>query len=136
MSARYITTTLPYVNADPHIGFAVEIVQADALARAWRLRGDDVLFATGTDEHGQKIFEAAAKAGKPIQEYVDAYAGEVQRLKDALSLSTTAFVRTTDPIHVAAAQEMWRRCAAAGDIYKKSYTGVYCVGCEAFKTEH
>lgn len=136
MSARYITTTLPYVNADPHIGFAAEIVQADALARSWRLRGDDVLFATGTDEHGQKIFEAAAKAGKPIQEYVDNYAGEVQRLKDVLSLSTSAFVRTTDPIHVAAAQEMWRRCAAAGDIYKKSYTGVYCVGCEAFKTEH
>lgn len=142
MSARYITTTLPYVNADPHIGFAVEIVQADALARAWRLSGEDVFFTTGTDEHGQKISEAAEKSGEEVQAYVDHYANEVLKLKGALSLSTDAFIRTTDPKHVAAAQEMWRRCAALkpgereSDIYKKSYTGVYCVGCEAFKTEH
>jgi len=132
---RYITTTLPYVNADPHIGFAVEILQADALARGWRLRGEEVFFSTGTDEHGQKILQAAEKAGKGVQEYVDHYAGEVQKLKDALALSPDAFIRTTDPKHIAAAQELWRRCEAAGDIYKKSYTGLYCVGCEAYKTE-
>ena len=132
---RYITTTLPYVNADPHIGFALESVQADVLARAWRAAGDEVFFSTGTDEHGQKILEAAQKAGQEPQAYVDHYAAEFRKLKDALDLSNDTFIRTTDPAHVAAAQEMWRRCAAKGDIYKKTYTGLYCVGCEAFKTE-
>ena len=133
--ARYLTTTLPYVNADPHIGFALEIIQADALARMWRLQGKDVFFSTGTDEHGQKIFEAADKKGQGVKEYVDHYANEVYKLKDVLGLSTDAFIRTTDERHIRAAQEMWRRCADAGDIYKKSYTGLYCVGCEAYKTE-
>jgi len=132
---RYITTTLPYVNADPHIGFALEIVQADALARAWRAQGDEVFFTTGTDEHGQKIFEAAAKAGQEPQAYVDHYADEFGKLKVALDLSYDAFIRTTSPQHIVAAQEMWRRCEAKGDIYKKTYSGLYCVGCEAFKTE-
>lgn len=132
---RYITTTLPYVNADPHIGFALEILQADALARSWRLGGDDVFFNAGADEHGQKILQAAQKAGDEPQTYVDRYAAEFSKLRDALSLTFDSFIRTTDPAHHAAAQEMWRRCEAAGDIYKKSYTGLYCVGCEAFKTE-
>lgn len=133
--ARYITTTLPYVNADPHIGFALEIVQADSLARAWRDAGEEVFFNTGTDEHGQKIFEAAKKIGQDVQDYVDHYAHEVQKLKDALDLTNDTFIRTTGPAHVAAASEMWRRCEAAGDIYKKAYTGLYCIGCEEFKTE-
>lgn len=133
--ARYLTTTLPYVNADPHIGFATEIVQADTLARAWRTAGEEVFFSTGTDEHGQKIFQAAEKAGQSVQEYVDHYANEFKKLGEALSLSNDGFIRTTEPRHVEAAQEMWRRCEAAGDIYKKSYTGYYCVGCESFKTD-
>lgn len=132
---RYITTTLPYVNADPHIGFAVEILQADVLARAWRAKGDEVFFNTGTDEHGQKIFEAAEKKGQSVKEYVYYYAEEVRKLCEVLGLSVDAFIRTTDDSHIRAAQEMWRRCEAAGDIYKKSYTGLYCVGCEAYKTE-
>ncbi len=132
---RYITTTLPYVNADPHIGFALEILQADALARVWRKNGDDVFFTTGTDEHGQKIFQKAEAEGKDVQAYVDHYAAEFQKLRDALALSHDAFIRTTDPLHVAAAQELWRRCAAAGDIYKKKYAGLYCVGDEAFVKE-
>ncbi len=132
---RYLTTTLPYVNADPHIGFALELVQADTLARTWRLQGDDVFFNTGTDEHGQKIFEAAEKAGTDVHEYVDGFAARVKALKETLDLSTTNFVRTTDSAHYKAAQEMWRRCEAAGDIYKKSYSGLYCVGCEEYKTE-
>ncbi len=132
---RYLTTTLPYVNAEPHIGFALELVQADTLARAWRAQGDDVFFNTGTDEHGQKIFEAAEKAGVDVHEYVDGFAARVRDLKEVLDLSTTNFVRTTDPAHYEAAQEMWRRCEAAGDIYKKSYSGLYCVGCEEYKTE-
>jgi len=135
MSARYITTTIPYVNADPHIGFAQEIVQADALARSWRLGGDDVFFSTGSDEHGQKVLEAARKAGKEVQDYVDHYAAEFEKLKGALNLSNDAFIRTSDPAHIKAAQEMWERCAKNGDIYQKEYEGLYCVGHEAYITE-
>jgi len=133
--ARYLTTTLPYVNADPHIGNALEFVQADALARSWRLAGEDVFFNTGTDEHGQKILQAAEKAGQDVHAYVDHYSDEFRKLGAALDLSYDRFIRTTEPAHYAAAQEMWKRCDAAGDIYKKTYTGWYCVGCEAYKTE-
>lgn len=132
---RYLTTTLPYVNSDPHIGFALELVQADALVRTWRAQGDDVFFNTGTDEHGQKIFEAAKKAGKDVQEYVDHYAGEFQKLKDTLDLDNPTFIRTTDEKHIKAAQKIWSLCAANGDIYQKEYEGLYCVGHEAFVTE-
>jgi len=133
--ARYITTTLPYVNAPPHIGFALEIVQADFLARAWRAQGEDVFFSTGSDEHGQKIAEAAVKAGEEPQVYADRYAEAFCALTDALDISADAFIRTTSPAHMQAAREMWHRCAAAGDIYKKKYEGLYCVGHEAFVTE-
>ena len=132
--ARYITTTLPYVNADPHIGNALEFVQADALARLLRLQGEDVFFNIGTDEHGQKIFQAAEKAGQDVKTYVDHYSGRFKKLGEALSLSYDAFIRTTDPLHREAAQEIWRRCDAAGDIYTKIYRGLYCTGCEFFKT--
>ena len=132
---KYITTTLPYVNADPHIGFGLEIVQADTLARYYRLMGEEVFFTTGTDEHGQKIAQKADEAGRDRQEYVDHFAGEFNRLKDALNLSYDAFIRTTDANHIAAAQEMWKRCDAAGDIYKKKYKGLYCVGDEMFVKE-
>lgn len=135
MSSRYITTTLPYVNADPHLGHALEFVEADCLARTWRLTNDEVFFSTGVDEHGQKIFEAAQKAGQEPQTYVDHYAAEFEKLKKALDLSNDVFIRTTSPAHVRAAQEMWRRCAERGDIYKKEYEGLYCVGHEAFLTE-
>jgi methionyl-tRNA synthetase len=104
----YITTTLPYVNADPHIGFALEIVQADAIARYKRLMGSEVFFSTGTDEHGQKILQKAKEEGRDVQEYVDHYAGEFEKLKTGLNLSYDAFIRTTDERHVAAAQELWR----------------------------
>jgi methionyl-tRNA synthetase len=132
---RYLTTTLPYVNADPHIGFALEVVQADTLARSYRLVGDDVFYFLGTDEHGQKILQSAEKAGQEVGAYVDHYAGEVQKLVEALNLKIDARMRTTDQAHHRAAEEMWRRCEAAGDIYKKTYSGLYCVGCEAYKTE-
>lgn len=133
--AKYLTTTLPYVNADPHIGFATEIVQADTLARGWRLNGEEVFFSTGTDEHGQKILEAAEKAEQEVQRYVDHYAAEFQKLQESLNISTDAFIRTTNTRHVEAAQEIWKRCEAAGDIYKKAYEGLYCTGCERFYTE-
>lgn len=135
MKRKYITTTLPYVNADPHIGFAYEILEADVLARYWRSRGDDVFFNTGTDEHGQKIADRADEKGISRQSYVDHYAEEFRRLEKSLDLSPDAFIRTTDEKHIHAAQEIWKRCAENGDIYKKKYSGLYCVGCESFKTD-
>ena len=131
----YITTTLPYVNAKPHIGFALEIVQADALARYHRLRGEEVIFNTGTDEHGQKIYEKALEEKKEPKAYVDEYAAKFDALKEALNLSYTNFIQTSDPKHEAAAQEFWKRCAARGDIYKARYQVKYCVGCELEKTD-
>ncbi len=131
----YITTTLPYVNAAPHIGFALEIVQADVLARYASLRGREVVFNTGTDEHGLKIYRKAIEEGKDPQAYVDEYAAKFERLKNALNVSYTNFVRTTDPHHIKAAQDFWTRCEKAGDIYKKFYSVKYCVGCELEKTD-
>lgn len=131
----YLTTTLPYVNADPHIGFASEIIAADAYARFQRLMGRKVFFNTGTDEHGQKLADKAKEAGQVPQAYVDEYAAKFGELREMLDLSYDAFIRTTDEKHIIAAQEMWRRSFAKGDIYKKSYTGLYCVGCEMFKKE-
>lgn len=136
MRTFYLTTTLPYVNADPHIGFALELVQADALVRFRRSVGEEVFFNTGTDEHGQKIYEAAEKAGKSTEEYVDHYANEFQKLRGILGLSDDLhFIRTTSPHHKLAAEEMWKRCMAKGDIEKKAYEGLYCVGCEKFLTQ-
>ncbi len=135
MSKYYITTTLPYVNADPHIGFALEIIQADVLARFHAQVGDEVVFNTGTDEHGVKIFRKAEEAGETAQAYVDRYAAEFDKLKTALNVSYTNFIRTTDEHHKSAAQEFWKRCDANGDIYKKQYQVKYCVGCELEKTD-
>lgn len=131
----YITTTLPYVNSDPHIGFAAEIVRADCIARYQRLLGCDVFFNTGTDEHGLKIFRKAEDAGVDVQKYCDEYAAKFNDLKESLNLSYDSFIRTTDKNHVAAAQDFWRLCLKNGDIYKKNYSVKYCVGCELEKTE-
>ena len=131
----YITTTLPYVNSDPHIGFALEIVHADIYARFNRLIGNEVFFNTGTDEHGQKIFEKAKASGVDTQAYVDEYAEKFDNLKSALNLSYDSFIRTTDSKHVASAQAFWKRCKDNGDIYKKLYKVKYCVGCELEKTD-
>jgi methionyl-tRNA synthetase len=124
------------VNADPHIGFALEILKADVLARSWHLQGDEVFFNTGTDEHGQKLWQEAVKKGVSPKEYVDEYAAKFRLLKEQLGLYPELhFIRTTDSHHEAAAQEFWRRCAANGDIYKKNYQIKYCVGCELEKTD-
>jgi methionyl-tRNA synthetase len=131
----YITTTLPYVNAAPHIGFALEIVQADVIARSQRKRGKEVFFNTGTDEHGLKIYQKALDEKKNPQVYCDEYAAKFGLLKEKLNLSYNNFIRTTDPHHIKAAQEFWKRCEASGDIYKTSYKAKYCVGCELEKTD-
>ncbi len=117
----YITTTLPYVNAEPHLGFALEIVQADVIAR-WRgQQGDNVFFNTGVDEHGLKIFRKARESNLTPQAYCDIYAQKFDNLKKALNLCYNSFLRTTDESHIKAAQEFWRRCEKNNDIYKKNY---------------
>lgn len=131
----YITTTLPYVNGTPHVGFAMEIIEADVLARYQKLTGAEVVFNTGTDEHGVNIYRKAIELGKEPQQYVDEMAETFKNLKPLLNLSFTHFARTTDAHHIAAAQEFWRRCEQAGDIYKKDYKIKYCTGCELEKTE-
>ncbi len=131
----YITTTLPYVNSSPHIGFAAEIVRADVLARYNKQIGSDVIFNTGTDEHGLKIFRNAEEQGVSAQVYCDGFAAEFRKLKETLDLSFDNFIRTTDEHHIKSAQEFWKRCEANGDIYKKNYSVKYCVGCELEKTE-
>jgi len=135
MGKYYITTTLPYVNAEPHIGFAMEIVRADVLARFHRALGDEVFFNTGTDEHGQKIYQRAQELGVDPQKYCDESAAKFSILKEALNLSFDSFVRTTDEHHIKAAQEFWKLCDSHGDIYKKKYQIKYCVGCELEKTD-
>lgn len=132
----YITTTLPYVNSDPHVGFAMEIIRADVSARFKKLEGYEVFFNTGTDEHGAKIHEKALEAGKDTQSYVDEYAEKFKGLKEVLGLSSDLhFIRTTDTHHKKAAQEFWKQCFDKGFIYKKQYKIKYCVGCELEKTD-
>lgn len=132
----YLTTTLPYVNADPHIGFALEIIQADIMARYFEMIGDKVFFNTGTDEHGLKIYRKALENNEDVQEYVNRYADKFKSLMPALGIYRDInFIRTTDENHIKAAQEFWNRCLKNGDIYKKFYEIKYCVGCENEKTE-
>lgn len=130
----YITTTLPYVNASPHIGFALEIIEADIIARYHReILQQRVIFNTGTDEHGQKIADQAQAAQLSPQDYCDNWTKKFQNLKDQLNLTNTHFIRTSSPSHQVAAQEFWRRCLKNGDIYKANYPIKYCVGCELAK---
>ena len=127
-----VYTAIAYVNAPPHIGFAFELLAADVLARYHRLNGYDVLFSTGTDEHGTKVQRSAEKAGKDPKVFADEISEKFKELTKALNVSEDVFMRTTDPGHIKVVQEIWKRADAAGDIYKKKYHGLYCVGCEAF----
>jgi methionyl-tRNA synthetase len=131
----YITTTLPYTNSNPHIGFAKEIIKADVIARWQRLMGKEVLFNTGTDEHGIKIWQEAKNNNLSVNDYCQPYVNKFYSLKSALNLTFTNFIRTSEEKHVLAAQEFWQRCLANGDIYKKDYRIKYCVGCEMEKTD-
>ncbi len=132
----YITTTLPYVNSDPHVGFAMEIIRADAIARVKKIQGFEVFFNTGTDEHGQKLLNDAVSAGEDVQKYVDKYAEKFRGLKTALGISDDVhFIRTTDEHHIKSAQEFWKICDKNGYIYKKKYNTKYCIGCELEKTD-
>ncbi len=133
MTSTYITTTIPYVNARPHLGFALELVQADVLARYHRSIGDQVRFQTGTDDNSLKNVLAAAAAGVGVQEFVDANAAAFTGLAEPLRLSVDDLIRTSsDPRHRAGVERLWRACAARGDLYRRHYEGLYCVGCEQF----
>jgi methionyl-tRNA synthetase len=131
----YITPTLPYVNAKLHIGHALELIQTDVLARYKRLQGYNVIFNTGSDEHGQKIYQKALEANRSPQEYVDGFAKEFEAVQKELNLSYTDFIRTTDPNHKKAAQKFWEICDENGYIEKRVYQAKYCVGCEMEKTD-
>lgn len=131
----YITTTLPYVNGEPHLGFATEIIRADILARFNRALGNKAFFNTGTDEHGQKVYEKALENGVTPQELADTAAQNFKDLGPLLNIGWDRFIRTTDADHKAAAQEFWKRCDEAGYIYKQEYQTKYCVGCELEKQD-
>ncbi|PID32036.1 methionine--tRNA ligase [Candidatus Saccharibacteria bacterium] len=129
----YVTTSIPYVNADPHVGFAMELLQADVLARAARQQGAQVLYSTGADEHGGKIELKAAEAGVAPQVYADQISQRFRDVTKLLKISNDRFIRTTDSGHEQRAQIIWKNLQK--DIYKGEYSGWYCTGCEAFVTE-
>jgi methionyl-tRNA synthetase len=129
----YITTTIPYVNARPHIGFALEVVQADVLARFGRQHGDRIRFQAGTDDNSLKNVLAAQAAGQSVREFVDRNAEAFLALSPALSLTVDDVIRTSrDQRHRPGVERFWQACAAAGDLYRKRYEGLYCTGCEQF----
>jgi methionyl-tRNA synthetase len=133
MSKFYVTTSIPYVNGDPHLGHAMEFVMADVLARAARKRGDDTLFSTGTDEHGGKIAEKAAELKITPQELADQKSQLFRDLVKDLDCEPDRFIRTTDKGHMQRAQIIWK--ALEKDIYKNKYIGWYCTGDEEFVSE-
>jgi len=131
----FISTTIPYVNARPHLGHAYEFVQADALARHAARQGRQVLFTSGTDENALKNVQSALEEGVPTATVVARHAAEFARLLGALDVSVDRFVRTSvDPDHRAGATAIWRLLVDQGDIYSRAYDGLYCVGCEEFRT--
>lgn len=135
MQKFYITTSIPYANAAPHIGFALEAVQVDVLARYHKSLGENVFYLTGTDEHGLKIKKTAEKVGKTPQEFVDEISAKFKKLTKVLNISNNDFIRTTENRHKLAVEKLWGKIEKRGDIYKKKYKGYYCSGCEAFVTE-
>jgi methionyl-tRNA synthetase len=136
MNHYYVTSSIPYVNAKPHVGHALELVQADALARYYRAKlGEHQVHAlTGSDENSLKNVQAAEKAGEEVADFVAYHAEEFKKLGTDLNLSFDDFIRTREDRHMKGAQKLWDACKSE-DIYKKSYRGLYCVGCESFYTE-
>ena len=136
MSRRYITTAIPYVNSKPHLGFAMELVQTDVMARHWRHRGHEVRFLSGTDDNSLKNAVAAEAEGLPTAELVDRNAAAFYGLRDPLQISFDDFIRTSsDPRHKVGVDRLWRATDEAGDLYRKDFQGLYCIGCEQFYNE-
>ncbi|MET3601167.1 methionine--tRNA ligase [Martelella mangrovi] len=129
----YITTSIPYVNAAPHVGFALELVQADAYARHHRLLGHDIRFQCGTDDNSLKNVRAAELAGQPVGDFVNANSEKFKSLGERLDISNDTFIRTAcNDQHTSGVHRLWNACSASGDLYSKAYEGLYCVGCEQF----
>jgi len=131
----YITAAIPYVNAKPHVGHALEYVQADVIKRFRKLLGDEVLLLCGGDENAIKNVQAAENAGQPIQEFIDRNSALFEELAKKLNITFDVFQKGSAPNHHTASQKLWELCFRNGDIYKKSYSGLYCVGCELFYTK-
>lgn len=134
MNKFYITSAIPYVNARPHIGHALEFLQADTIARYQKLLGKEVLFLCGSDENAIKNVQAAETAGKPIQEFIDENATYFEEAAKRLNVEFDIFQKGSSENHKIASQKLWELCDKNGDIYKKAYKGLYCVGCEEFKS--
>ncbi|MDP2649799.1 MAG: methionine--tRNA ligase [bacterium] len=132
MNKFYITNSIPYVNAKPHIGHALEFVQSDTITRYHKILGDDVLFLCGGDENAIKNVQAAEKTKRPIQEFIDENTKSFYDLSKKLNVQFDVWQKGSDPKHHLSSQKLWELCDKNGDIYKKSYTGLYCVGCELF----
>lgn len=133
LPTTFLTSAIPYVNGGPHLGHALELVQSDACARFERARGRDVRHASGTDDNSLKNVRAAELAGVSVAEFVASYGAEFVRLAETLNVAHDDFVHTgRDPRHVLAVSALWQRCAERGDLYRKAYSGQYCVGCEQF----
>ena len=131
----YVTTTIPYSNAAPHIGHALEFVQADVLARWNRLKGKDTFFLSGTDEHGTKNYQTAKKAKIDTLKFVTQNAKLFKQILEKLDATNDNFIRTTDQKnHWPGVLDIWNKLFEKGDIYKKEYTGSYCSGCERIQT--
>lgn len=130
----YLTAAIPYVNAKPHVGHALEFVQGDVLAHFHRIIGDKTCYLTGADENALKNVQAAEKEGLDTQSFCDRNSKAFTEMAEALNVTFDIFQRSSSKEHHHASQELWKRCDANGDIYKKKYSGLYCVGCETFYT--
>ena len=137
MEKFYLTTTLPYVNAEPHMGHTLEYIQADIIVRYMRkkLGNENVFFNVGADENGSKIYNKSKEVGMSPQDFVNLYAGKLKEFCSLFNISYDNFYRTSDKSHIKVVQEFWKRSLDHDDIYKKKYEGLYCVGCESFKVE-
>ncbi len=132
MKNFYVTTAIPYVNAKPHVGHSLEFVQADVIARYHRLLGKDTILLSGGDENALKNVQAAEKENVSVQEFVDKNSHLFEDLAKALNVKFDVFQKGSVPDHYKSSQDLWNKCLESGDIYKKTYTGLYCVGCETF----
>src|SRR5690606_22596603 len=137
MARFYLTTAIDYANGDPHLGHAFEKIGADAIARYRRLRGDDVWFLIGMDEHGQKVAQTAAEKGVAPRDLADQVSESFLAMWDRLGISRDQFIRTTSDVHQAAVTEFIERIFSRNpdDFYERAYAGHYCVGCESFKQD-
>lgn len=136
MTKFYLTSAIPYVNAQPHIGHALEFIQGDTIARFHKVLGEETLYLCGSDENAIKNVQAAENAGIELQSFIDQHAKEFEDLASKLNVQFDIFQKGSNSEHHQASQKLWELCDKNGDIYKKSYTGLYCVGCEEFKTKN